>query len=174
MQEKIKNIVVVAAFSLFLLVFSILCITAHFDPQTHSDSENRELAQLPTNITWEGILDRTVINKFEDASVDQFPFRDFFRGLKANFQYNVLSLKENNGYVVENGYICEIKTEFNQNGLESSITKLEDLYLSQIKAYPCLRAFRPHGNGRKQRGVLRYHNQKRTRISNRKRCCNRP
>ena len=133
MQDKIKNIAVTSVFALFLLVFSILCINAHFDPQTHSDSENRELAQLPTNITWEGIVDRTVINKFEDASVDQFPFRDFFRGLKANFQYNVLSLKENNGYVVENGYICEIKNEFNQNGLKNSLEKLQDLYLSQIK-----------------------------------------
>lgn len=133
MQEKIKNIVVTSVFSLFLLVFSILCIKAHFDPQIHSKSENRKLAQLPTNITWQGIVDGTVINKIEDASVDQFPFRDFFRGLKADFQYNVLSLKENNGYVVENGYICEIKNEFNQSGLESSLAKLENLYLSQIK-----------------------------------------
>ena len=132
MQDKIKNIVITSVFSLFLLVFSVLCIRAYFNPTLHSDSENRDLAQLPTDITWEGIVDKTVIDKFEDASADQFPFREFFRGLKAKIQYDVLGLKENNGYVVEGGYICEIKNEFNAGGVNNSLDKIKDLYNTQI------------------------------------------
>jgi len=132
MQEKIKNIVVTSVFSLFLLTFAILCITCYFNPVAHSDSENRDLAQFPTEITWQGIVDKTVIEQFEDCSVDQFPFRELFRGVKAKFQYNVLGLKENNGYVEENGYICQIKNEFNNQAINSSINTINKLYESQI------------------------------------------
>ena len=132
MQDKIKNIVVASVFSLFLVIFSVFCIKAYFNPNLHSDAENRDLAQLPTDITWEGIVDKTVINAFEDASTDQFPLREFFRELKAKIQYNVLGLKENNGYVEKDGYICQIKNQFNMTGVNSTFDKLSILYNAQI------------------------------------------
>lgn len=131
MQEKIKNIVVTFVFTLFILVFSVLCINCYMNPISRTDSE-KDLAQPPQNITWEGLINKTVINQFEAASTAQFPFRNFFRGLKANVQYNILGLKENNGYVVEDGYICQIKNEFNQGGINDSLGKLKDLYSAQI------------------------------------------
>jgi hypothetical protein len=78
------------------------------------------------------VIDKTVINAFEKASVDQFPFREFFRSFKAKIQYNVLGLKENNGYVEKDGYICQIKNEFNAAGVQDSLGKLGDLYNTQI------------------------------------------
>ena len=132
MQEKMKNIVVTVVFLLFILSFSALCIPAFFNPVLHSDAENRDLAQFPEKITWEGVIDKTVINAFEKASVDQFPFREFFRSFKAKIQYNVLGLKENNGYVEKDGYICQIKNEFNAAGVQDSLGKLGDLYNTQI------------------------------------------
>ena len=132
MQEKIKNIVVTLVFTLFIAGFAVLCVTCYFNPVAHSDSENRDLAQFPEKITWEGIVDKTVIDQFEDYSVDQFPFREFFRSIKAKVQYNVLGLKENNGYVVEGGYICQISKDFNDQTVALSVDKVKDLYLTQI------------------------------------------
>ena len=133
MVTKIKNIVVTLVFTLFIAGFATLCVLCYFNPVAHSDTENRDLAQFPENITWEGILDKTVIDKFEDYSVDQFPFRELFRSIKAKVQYNVLGLKENNGYVVEKGYICQISKDFNDETVALSINKVKDLYETQIK-----------------------------------------
>ena len=132
MQNKIKNIVVTLVFTLFIATFAVLCILCYFNPVAHSESENRDLAQFPTNITWQGIVNKNVIDKFEDYSVDQFPFRDFFRKMKAGFQYNILGTTENNGYVVVNGYVCQIKNKFNNETVTLSIDKIKDLYENQI------------------------------------------
>ena len=143
MQDKIKNIVVTVVFLLFILSFSALCIPAFFNPVLHSDAENRDLAQFPEKITWEGVIDKTVINAFEKASVDQFPFREFFRSFKAKIQYNVLGLKENNGYVEKDGYICQIKNEFNAAGVQDSLGKMQQVLIHSFvsnrrKMYPPL------------------------------------
>jgi hypothetical protein len=66
--------------------------------------------------------------EFEDYVVDQFPLREFFRGLKANFVLNVLGLNENNGLAVEDGYIAKIEGEFNPDLLDYSIGRLEHIY----------------------------------------------
>mgnify|MGYP006896620443 FL=1 len=68
--------------------------------------------------TWDLVLDKTVIDEFEDYSVDQFPFREFFRSIKANFQLNVLQLKENNGLAVEDGYIAKIEPQLNPSMID--------------------------------------------------------
>ena len=128
MQNKIKNVVVTLVFTLFIGLFSVLCIINYFNPTESSASERRPLAQFPESITLESVIDKTTIDQFEKASVDQFPFREFFRKIKANFQYNALQLKENNGLAIENGYIGKIESEFNQNFVNNSISRLEYIY----------------------------------------------
>ena len=111
MNNKIKNIVVSATFIAFMAFFAVMCTIAYFNPVKTSESERRPLAQFPEEITWEGVLDKTVIEDFEDYTVDQFPFREFFRSLKANFHLNILGLKENNGLTELDGYITKIHAE---------------------------------------------------------------
>ena len=112
MSDKIKNIVVTSVFVAFLGFFAIMCVCGIFNPNSVSITERRPLAQFPEEITWEGIVDKTDINAFESASVDQFPFREFFRSIKANFQYSVLGLKENNGLTIIDGQIIKVETHF--------------------------------------------------------------
>ena len=133
MQKKVKNIVVTSVFLTFLTFFVTMCVICYFNPVEQSESERRPLAQFPTEITWEGILDKTVIEDFEDYSVDQFPFREFFRSLKARFQLNVLGLKENNGLAVEDGYIAKIEQEFTQELVDYSIGRLQFIYETMLK-----------------------------------------
>ena len=133
MNNKIKNIVVTVAFVLFMAIFVGQCVAAYFSPVSFSSSERRPLAQFPQNITWQGIIDKTVIDDFEDYTVDQFPLREFFRRVKAKFQFNVLGLKENNGYAVEDGYIAKIESQFNNENIEYSVSRLSLIYNKFIK-----------------------------------------
>ena len=125
MSDKLRNIISTVAVALFIGVFAVLCVTKIFFPSEYSDVEKRPLAQLPTDVTAEQLLankdykdpvtgadKKAPIKQFEDFTVDQFPLREFFRNIKVNFVLNVLGIKENNGYAVEDGSIAQIETEF--------------------------------------------------------------
>lgn len=133
MNNKTRNIVVTSVFAVFIAFFVIMCGVKFLDPNESSDAERRPLAQFPENITWEGIVDKSVIDDFEDYSVDQFPFREFFRGIKARFQFYALGLKENNGLAVEDGYIVKIEQDFDDKTVDYSIGRLEAYYNEFIK-----------------------------------------
>ena len=137
MNNKVKNVVVSCVFIAFLAFFVVMCAVNIANPADRSNAERRPLAQFPTKITWETLTSKdkevNTIKLFEKASADQFPFREFFRTLKANFQINVLGLKENNGYAVEDGYIAKIEQEFDWESVEYSVSRLELIYNRFIK-----------------------------------------
>ncbi len=133
MNNKIRNIVVTSVFVAFIAFFVAMCAVSFVNPTEESEAERRPLAQFPDEITWEGIVDKTVIDEFEDYSVDQFPFREFFRGIKAKFQLGVLGLKENNGLAVEDDYIVKIEQDFSEDNVDYSISRLEAYYDEFIK-----------------------------------------
>ncbi|MBE6541128.1 MAG: hypothetical protein E7672_01630 [Ruminococcaceae bacterium] len=133
MNNKTKNIVVSSVFIAFLAFFAVMCVYSYFNPVETSTAERRPLAQFPDEITWGGIIDKTVIDEFEDYSVDQFPFREFFRSIKAKFQLNVLGLKENNGLATEDGYIVKIEQDFVDTNVNYSIGRLQNFYNKFLK-----------------------------------------
>ena len=133
MSNKIRNIVVTSVFVAFMVFFVVMCGFKFVNPTETSLAERRPLAQFPENITVGGIIDKTVINEFEDYSIDQFPFREFFRNIKANFQLRVLGLKENNGLALQDGYIVKIEQDFVDENVEYSIGRLQYFYNKFIK-----------------------------------------
>ncbi len=134
MQNKTKNILVTVLFSLFIAFFTVMSIYSGFlNPQKTSEAERRPLAQFPSDLSWEAIKDKTAIDGFEDFVVDQFPFREFFRSIKARFQMNVLGLKENNGLAVEDGYIVKVESTFNDKFVSDSIDILSHIYDQYFK-----------------------------------------
>lgn len=137
MSNKIKNIVVTSVFIAFMAFFVSMCAFKMVNPTDSSSAERRPLAQFPNEITWENIVNKdpnvNTIKLFENASVDQFPFREFFRNIKANFQLKILGLKENNGYAVEDGYIAKIEPEFTTENIEYSVGRLSLIYNRFIK-----------------------------------------
>lgn len=137
MNNKNKSILVTSVFIAFLAFFISMCIIKIANPTSTSTAERRPLDQFPNKLTWESVIDKdpdvNFIKQFENASVDQFPFREFFRKIKASFQFKVLGLKENNGYAVEDGYIAKIEPEFNVENIEYSVGRLEIIYNRFIK-----------------------------------------
>ena len=148
MSTKIKNIVTTVAFSAFIAVFAVLCIIRAFNPVLRSEEERRDLAQFPTDFTWEELLNNKVtvdaagnevlppIKQFENYTVDQFPLRQFFRNIKLGFAMGVLNVKENNGYVKENGSVTTVTSAYTEKQLEalkyqiSVLNKVYDRYLA--------------------------------------------
>lgn len=133
MQKKVKNIAVTFSFLIALAFLVGMCVKMYMHPVETSESERRPLAQFPKEITWESIVDRTSIEKFEDYSVDQFPFREFFRSVKAKFHLNVLGLAENNGLAVKDDYIAKIEPEFTQELVDYSLGRLQYVYEKFLK-----------------------------------------
>jgi len=138
MCSKIKNIVVTLTFCLFMAAMVVLVAVSAANPKATSESENRPLAQFPDNITLESITntkdpDLSTIKKFESFTVDQFPMREPFRRLKAFFAMNVLQLRENNGYVIENGSIGQITEEFDRENLSHALKRLMYIYDEYLK-----------------------------------------
>ena len=146
MCNKIKNIVTTFVFVAFIAFFAALCATRFVTPVEYSDVEKRPMAQLPTDFTWNellknetvtdengNVLDTPPIKEFESFAVDQFPFREFFRSIKANFALGVLGLKENNGYAMEDGSIVEVKTEFTGPIIDYQVGRLEYMYEKYLK-----------------------------------------
>lgn len=133
MNNKIKNIVVTSVFVGFIAFFVVACAVKFFAPTQTSEAERRPLAQFPDNLSWSEIINKNWINEFEDYSVDQFPFREFFRGIKAKFQFNVLNLSENNGLAIEDGYIVKIEQDFVDKNVDYSIGRLQNYYNKFIK-----------------------------------------
>ncbi|MBE5867380.1 MAG: hypothetical protein E7293_00250 [Lachnospiraceae bacterium] len=133
MNDRTKNIVVTSVFVAFMAFFVAMCIFRYFAPVETSQAERRPLAQFPEDISWSGVLDKSLIEEFEDYSVDQFPFREFFRGIKANFQLNVLGLKENNGLAVQDGYIVKIEQDFVDKNVNYSLGRLQLFYEQFVK-----------------------------------------
>ncbi len=146
MFHKIKNIVNTFVFVGIIAVFAVWCVTILFNPSTDMlVGENRNPAQLPENVTWEQLLNNKVeideagneiqppIKQFEEFAVDQFPLRQFFRYIKAHFAMDVLGLKENNGYAVEEGSIVQVKPSFSESNTDYQIGRLEYMYNTYLK-----------------------------------------
>ena len=134
MKNQIKNVIVTVLFSAFVAFFTVMSVfCGFFSPKEMSEAERRPLAQAPTDVSWESIKDKTAIEGFEDFVVDQFPFREFFRGIKARFQMNVLGLKENNGLAVEDGYIVKVESTFNEEFVKGSIDILAHIMDTYFK-----------------------------------------
>ena len=88
MKNKIVTIV-------FAIVLFTISLTAFFKPlDSYSESERRPLEQMP-QISAESILSGSFMAGFEKYATDQFPGRDFLRGVKAAFVTGVLQKKDN-------------------------------------------------------------------------------
>lgn len=125
MSDKVKNIVVTIVF-VFILVFFLVLSIVTTDEQI-SYTERRKLAQFP-DITWNGVINGNFAKKFNEYVVDQFPFREEFRNIKANMHFNVFRQMDNNDVYVVNDNILKIEYPFNENSIVRVTNKFNDLY----------------------------------------------
>lgn len=127
---KTIKIITASAFALIIFGLSALCI---FLPKNdYSDSERRYLADFP-ELTVESIASGRFMSKFEDYALDNFPFRDAFRSIKAAVSLKVFGRQDNNDIYEYKGYITETEYPLKEESLDKAIKKfksISDKYLS--------------------------------------------
>ena len=110
------------------LLWAALTLLLWFGPrQSVSDSERRPLAQAP-EISMQTILNGKFMADFEDFTLDQFPFRDNFRTLKALFHQKILGQQDNNGIYLSDGYAAKMEYPLNLTSVDHAIGRFTHLY----------------------------------------------
>ena len=126
MKKKICAILVMA-------VWAALTLGAWFLPaKEFSDAERRPLAQMP-ELSGKDVLDGSFMTDFEDYSLDQFPLRDTFRGLKSLFHYYGLGQKDNNGIYLAEGSAAKQEYPLNEDSLSHALERFNHLYEKYLK-----------------------------------------
>lgn len=120
MKDKIISI----SFISFLLVFFLLNL--FIKDELISFSERRKLKQIPL-MSLENIVDKTYMEEFDQYVLDQFVFRDTFRSIKANVNYNLFKKLDNNDIYVVDDYIFKTEYPTNIKSIDSFINKLNNM-----------------------------------------------
>lgn len=115
--------------SVMVAVFTFLVCMAFLKPDTeYSQTERRNLKQQP-QLTLESVLSGRFMSGFEEYSLDQFPFRDAFRSLKA-----ITSLKaDNNDIYVHEGSIVSMEYPLNEDSLKRAGERFLNVYDMYLK-----------------------------------------
>ena len=113
MNTKIKNIVGCVVMAVCIFGFAVLCLV--LPKPEFLDSERREPAKFP-ELSIEAVMKDgadyadSFMKKFDDKyTPDNFPFRDFFRSLKAFVKTNFFGFKDKDGVYVVDGYAAEMQ-----------------------------------------------------------------
>ena len=114
---------------IMVAVFAFLVSAAFFKPdEEYSQTERRNLKQQP-ELSVENVLSGRFMSNFEEYTLDQFPFRNAFRSLKA-----ITSLKaDNNNLYVYDGSIVSMEYPLNEASLERAGERFENVYEMYLK-----------------------------------------
>lgn len=143
MEDKLKNIVVTIGFAAILMILFFANILKQ--DQAISITEKRRLAQFP-EITLKRITNGEVSNSIEKYTVDQFIARDTFRGVKSFFSINILRQKDNNGLFEKNGAIYKIEYPLNEENVNKSLDKINEIYEKYLQGMQVYYAIIPDKN----------------------------
>lgn len=114
MKDKIITFVFIG----YIAFFSIAHIL--IKDNEISVSERRKLSSIPN---FE--LTSDYVTKMDKYLLEQFPFRDTFRSIKANFNYNILRKYDNNGIYIKDNYIYKSNYPTNEKSINKFINNIE-------------------------------------------------
>lgn len=121
MKKRIGMIAVAA-------VWAALVVWAWLRPaQSISLSERRPLAQKPA-FRWEALLDGSFMADFEKASLDQFPLRDTFRGVKSLVHFYALNQSDKDGIYVEQGVAAAQEYPLSEASVNHALARFNHVY----------------------------------------------
>lgn len=134
MIQKIKNLITIILFALVCYGFSAAIIFA--PKKEYSMTERRALKKAPLPSS-DSLLSGKFMSDFDDFTLDQFPLRDSFRKIKANFSKNVLLKKDNHGLYLKNGYLSKIEYPANFDKIQKNLTKISNINTQYLKNTNC-------------------------------------
>ncbi len=116
------------------LIFFGLSVMAWFKPSDDfSNTERRPLEQFP-ELSMDSLSDGKFMEDFEDYTLDQFPLREYFRGIKAATHKYVFCQSDNNGIYLVDQHIGKLDYPYSTKAKENAIKKFEAIYNKYIQA----------------------------------------
>lgn len=125
MNNKTKNIIITSTFIVFFAVITLLII--FHKPNEISEKERRKLSMLP-KFTLENMLSSKYMDDFDKYTLDQFPYRDAFRRLKAISHFYVFRQKDNNGIFITENTVLKLEYPLKESSVINAAQKFESLY----------------------------------------------
>ena len=120
-----------------LILWLALTVFAWIKPATDiSEAERRKLAQFP-EISLSGILSGSFAGGFESYATDQFPLREFFRGIKSRFHLQFLGQLDNNDIYLVDGYASKIEYPVNYASLSHARERIGYVYEKYLLGTDC-------------------------------------
>lgn len=126
MDDKVSVIIVAVIF----YGFAFLC---WFKPDDDiSAVERRKLTQKP-ELTIENVMSGEYMEDFEEYAVDQIPFRQPLRGLKAIYSTYVMGQLDSNGLYIKDGYIIKHEYPLDEESLDYAARRFGYVYDKYLK-----------------------------------------
>ena len=128
-HQKIRIIGVIV----LLALWAVLTAFAWLKPAGDiSEAERRPLEQFPT-FSVESVFDGKFATDFESYTLDQFPFRDTFRKIKAWFLYYGLRQKDNNGIYLQGDVAAKLEYPLNEAAVNNALNRFNHVYENYLK-----------------------------------------
>lgn len=128
MKNKNHFFLILVAGCFFVMCLLVWC----FPKKEYSFSERRQLALMP-EMSVKNILTGSYMNDFEQACLDQFPFRDAFRNLKVTLS----TKKDEQGIYVAEDSIVSMEYPLNEESLSYAGNCFDNLYQQYLKDSQC-------------------------------------
>jgi hypothetical protein len=129
--------IILYCFAAFIIAMIMAFVIA--PKHTVSKSERRHLAKKP-ELTIEGVLNESFMEKTEEYLLDHFPFRDGLRRIKAYFAYGILQQKQNNDIYVAKGHASKLEYPLKESSvkrLADKMTTLRAMYFPDSMVFYC-------------------------------------
>ncbi len=159
MNKKTFNIIICALACTLVLSGFLLCVFLPKDD--YSDSERRQLASFP-ELSVSSLLTGKFMDSFEDYAVDNFPFRDTLRSIKAYFSYYALNQKDKNKIYVHDGYIASMDYPYDKKSVDYAASRFSYIYEKHLQDSRVFLSIIPDKNVflAKEAGVLYFDSEK--------------
>ena len=120
-----KNKIFCVIFAVFLLIMSVGNLVIPKDE--FSESERRPLAAFP-EFSGATVLNGKFMSKMEEYAVDNYPFRDFFRRIKALSNRYLFGQQDNNGIYLSGDYAATMEYPLHEDSIDYAAEKFRYLY----------------------------------------------
>ncbi len=139
-----KNSIIITIIFVTILILTFL-LNIFTEDNTISESERRKLAQLP-EISFEGLINGKTIKEFEDYTVDQFIFREFFRNAKSFWSRNIFMQKDDNKFFVKDNGLYKMEYPLKENNVQNTAKKIKRVYDKYLQGQNVYYAIIPDKN----------------------------
>lgn len=131
MKNKINNYIIVVAF--IGIIYGLMFVNILSPDSEVSYAERRRLRQAPS-YSIESLIKGNFFSDYEKYFLDQFAFRDEFRGLNTFTRSQLFNQKDNNHIYVIDGNINKIEYPLNENAIINAANKLNEVYEKYLQS----------------------------------------